>query len=291
VNLKTCKVFVLDEADAMFAAGGHRANTRLIKKSLPKTCQSLLFSATFDPFVLEFASKLVPNAVQLLVDGDDKDSNNGAVASTASTKRRETYLVVDAIKQLWIDTRGYEGGKIMFLADIYNLMTIGQSIVFVETRDEAESVHSALTQGGYSCGLLHGGLDAGDRDASMRDFRTGRSNVLIATNVLARGVDIDAVCLVVCLNVPTTHAHGVPDYETYLHRIGRTGRFGRKGTAITLVSDDADIAALRQIDDHYSSNDGDRHHLLDGETMTSGTGRMIQRVDADPEALADIIEI
>mmetsp|Transcript_23834 Transcript_23834/g.26799 ORF Transcript_23834/g.26799 Transcript_23834/m.26799 type:complete len:111 (+) Transcript_23834:91-423(+) len=109
---------------------------------------------------------------------------------------------------------------------------------------------------------------------TMDAFRKGESNVLITTNVLARGVDVDNVCLVVNYDVPVDKDQQ-PDFETYLHRIGRTGRFGRKGTAINLVSDQRSIQVLAAIEAHFSS---------DGKEM-------IQNAPADPEALAEMIEI
>jgi len=103
------------------------------------------------------------------------------------------FKVVDVIKQLWIDTQQYDGGKLQFLGDIYELLTIGQSIVFVGTKRDADSVHRTLSEAGYSCSILHGGVAPEDRDTTMQDFRDGKSTVLITTNVLARGVDVDNV--------------------------------------------------------------------------------------------------
>lgn len=185
--------------------------------------------------------------------------------------------VLDVIKQLWVDTRTYQGGKLEFLADIYSLLTIGQSIVFVGRKDEADAVHKTLHQAGYTCSVLHGAVEATQRDDVMEAFRNGESNVLITTNVLARGVDVDNVCLVVNYDIPTTK-DDLPDYETYLHRIGRTGRFGRKGTAINLVSDQKSINVLAAIERHFCKSGGDGNE-------------MIQQAAADPEALADLIEI
>ena len=182
--------------------------------------------------------------------------------------------VLDVIKQLWIDTRSYEGGKLMFLADIYSLLTIGQSIIFVGTKAEADKVHETLSQAGYTCSVLHGAIEAVQRDATMDAFRQGESTVLITTNVLARGVDVDNVCLVVNYDVPVDK-DGEPDFETYLHRIGRTGRFGRKGTAINLIADVKSMEVLHAIEKHFSR---------DGKEM-------IGKAEADPEALAEVIEI
>jgi ATP-dependent RNA helicase DDX19/DBP5 len=181
--------------------------------------------------------------------------------------------VLDVIKQLWIDVRTYQGGKLTFLEDIYSLMTIGQSIVFVGTKREADSVHSTLSQAGYTCSVLHSGVEGAQRDVTMEAFRNGESTVLITTNVLARGVDVDNVCLVVNYDVPVDR-NGDPDFETYLHRIGRTGRFGRKGTAINLIDDQRSIEVLAAIESHFAK---------DGKEMITQAG-------ADPEQLADVIE-
>jgi len=178
------------------------------------------------------------------------------------------------IKQLWIDTRSYDGGKIEFLSDIYSLLTIGQSIVFVETKKNADVVHRTLTESGYTSSILHSGMDGEERDLTMKAFRNGESNVLITTNVLARGVDVDNVCLVINYDVPVD-ANKDPDFETYLHRIGRTGRFGRKGTAINLIADERSLEVLAAIEQHFSK---------DGKEM-------IQQAEADPEKLAEVIEI
>jgi len=256
INSKTIKVFVLDEADNMVEEGGHRANSLLIKKAMPKKCQCLLFSATFPEEVVKFASKMVENPDKILIEDGPE------------------FLVLDVIKQLWIDTRAYDGGKLAFLADIYSLLTIGQSIVFVGTVNDADRVHQALSQAGYTCSVLHGRVEGAQRDVTMDAFRNGESNVLITTNVLARGVDVDNVCLVVNYDVPIDK-DGNPDFETYLHRIGRTGRFGRKGTAINLINDQRSLEVLAAIEQYFSK----------------GGKEMIKQAEADAEGLADVIEI
>ena len=183
-------------------------------------------------------------------------------------------IVLGVIKQIWVDTSQYDGGNQGFLSDIYSLLTIGQSIVFVATKHTADEVHRTLSNDGYSCSVLHGKVEHADRDATMEEFRNGWSNVLITTNVLARGVDVDNVCLVVNYDVPT-NAEREPDFETYLHRIGRTGRFGRKGTVITLCGDQRSIEVLAAIEGHFS---------------TEGK-EMIVNAPCDPESLADMVEV
>ena len=283
LSAKHMQVFVLDEADSMVEAGsGHRANSLLLQKQLPPHCQCLFFSATFSPPVIHFASKMVANADKILIEDGPE------------------YLVLDVIKQLWVDTRTYRGGKLEFLADIYSLLTIGQSIVFVGRKDDADDVHRTLHQAGFTCSVLHGAVEPATRDAVMDAFRKGESNVLITTNVLARGVDVriekgrtvicylkrtypfylsilqvDNVCLVINYDMPISKDN-LPDYETYLHRIGRTGRFGRKGTAINLIGDEASLEVLQRIEGHFAK---------------SPNTVMIEHAVADPEALADVIEI
>jgi len=258
IQTKHIKTFVLDEADNMVAESGHRANSLLIKKLLPKTCQSLFFSATFPKEVVDFASKMVHNPDKILIEDGPE------------------FLVLDVIKQVWVDVQEYDGGKAAFLSDIYSLLTIGQSIVFVKTKREADIVHDTLTQDGYSCSVLHSGVENSERDKTMEAFRMGQSNVLITTNVLARGVNVDNVCLVINYDIPTLGREATePDFETYLHRIGRTGRFGRKGTAINLCDSPKSIQLLAAIENHFSKD----------------SKEMIQQAEADPERLADMVEV
>jgi ATP-dependent RNA helicase DDX19/DBP5 len=183
IDVTTVKVLVLDEADAMVET--HRANSILIRKHMPTNIQCLLFSATFPASTLDFASKILlknnMDCDRILIDSED--------------------LVLNVIKQVWIDTRLCPYTKLEFLADIYSILTIAQSIVFVNTKSDADRVYTTLSHSGYTCSVIHSGID--DRDSVMEQFRHGKSNVLISTNVLARGVDVDAVCLVINYDVRT----------------------------------------------------------------------------------------
>ena len=156
----------------------------------------------------------------------------------------------------------------------YVTLTIGQSIIFVQTKQTAGTIHRTLQHAGYTCAVSHRAVEAAHRDATMTAFRDGQSNVLITTNVLSRGVDVDNVCLVVNYDLPVG-ADSCADYETFLYCIGRTSRFGRKGPAINLVADQESEQVLASIEGHFSSGDK----------------VMIQQALAGPEALADLIEI
>lgn len=254
IDPRTIRVFVLDEADDLVSEDGHRANALLIKQRMSSACQNLFFSATFPTEVINFASKMVHNPDKILIASDE-------------------YLVLDVIKQLWVDCRDFPGGKLKFLESIYTIMTIGQSIVFVGTKREADEVSRTLSEEGFVCSLLRGGLENAERDRVMEAFRKGESNVLITTNVLARGVDVDNVCMVINYDVPMTR-NGEPDFETYLHRIGRTGRFGKKGSAISLIADEKSLKILAAIEAHFSPGK-----------------EMIQKASSDPEELAERIEL
>ncbi|KAI8850614.1 P-loop containing nucleoside triphosphate hydrolase protein, partial [Chytridium lagenaria] len=176
LDSKDVRIFVCDEADNMLDQQGLGDQSIRVKTMMPKSCQIVLFSATFTDVVREYAVRFAPNA------------------NTISLKQEE--LSVDGIRQLYMDCKN-ENHKIEVLTTIYGLLTIGQSIVFVRRKDKAEQVAREMTADGHEVILLHGSLDPNERDRAMDDFRDGKKKVLITTNVLARGIDILQVNLVV----------------------------------------------------------------------------------------------
>eukprot|EP00601_Ochromonadales_sp_CCMP2298_P013938 CAMPEP_0173235146 /NCGR_PEP_ID=MMETSP1142-20121109/10667_1 /TAXON_ID=483371 /ORGANISM="non described non described, Strain CCMP2298" /LENGTH=563 /DNA_ID=CAMNT_0014165361 /DNA_START=31 /DNA_END=1722 /DNA_ORIENTATION=- len=233
--LDRVRVFVLDEADKMVEERSLGADTIAIRKKLPNTCQILFFSATYGSEIIALARQLVPRAFLV-------------------TPRSTEELVLDVIFQVRMDVTKCQGGKLQVLKDIYDFMTVQQSIVFVEMRREADNVAGMMRQGGFEVSTLHGELSPQDRDRVMADFRAGRTKVLITTNALARGVDVPAVAVVVNYDLPVTRMGNrlVGDEATYLHRIGRCGRFGRRGTAINFLEKSTDFDILSSIEKHYS---------------------------------------
>jgi len=209
------KVFVLDEADNMLDTGSMGDQTLRVKNRINKDAQKLLFSATFPAHVQVFAKKFAPNANEIML--------------------RTEELSVEGIKQFYMDCPNEEA-KFQVLVDCYNLMTVGQSIIFVQRKVTADEIARRMTAAGHKISSLHGSKEVGERDTTIDDFREGRSKVLITTNVIARGIDIAQVNLVINYDIPLNAEHK-PDVETYLHRIGRTGRFGRKGVSINFVHD------------------------------------------------------
>lgn len=229
INASKVKVFVLDEADNMLEAQGLGDQCVRVKKNLPKDCQLVLFSATFPDEVRKYAEKFVPNANSLELKHED--------------------LNVKEIKQLYMDCNS-EGHKFEVLCELYGLLTIGSSIIFVEKKVTADQLYAKMKAEGHTCSILHGGLQNDDRDRLIDDFREGRSKVLITTNVLARGIDIASVSMVVNYDLPVDK-DGHPDPSTYLHRIGRTGRFGRSGVSISFVHDKRSYDILMKIKAYF----------------------------------------
>lgn len=228
IQLSQVKIFVLDEADNMLDKQGLGDQCIRVKKFLPKSTQLVLFSATFPDAVREYAKRVVPNA------------------NTLELQRNE--VNVSAIKQLYMDCND-ENHKYEVLCELYGLLTIGSSIIFVATKKTANQLYARLKQEGHQVSILHGDLQSQERDRLIDDFREGRSKVLITTNVLARGIDIPTVSMVVNYDLPTNQS-GQADPSTYVHRIGRTGRFGRKGVAISFVHDKKSYNVLSSIQ-HY----------------------------------------
>ncbi|CAG98506.1 ATP-dependent RNA helicase DBP5 [Kluyveromyces lactis] len=229
LNLGSIKVFVLDEADNMLDKQGLGDQCIRVKKFLPKTCQLVLFSATFDDGVRQYAKKIIPTAVSL--------------------ELQKNEVNVSAIKQLFMDCDNEEH-KYTILSELYGLLTIGSSIIFVKTKQTANLLYAKLKKEGHQVSILHGDLQSQDRDRLIDDFREGRSKVLITTNVLARGIDIPSVSMVVNYDLPTL-PNGQADPSTYVHRIGRTGRFGRTGVAISFIHDKKSFEVLSAIQKYF----------------------------------------
>lgn len=213
IDPKNLKVFVLDEADSMLDQQGLGDQSIRIRNLMPSSCQLVLFSATFPDHVREFAANIAPGANEI--------------------RLKQEELNVQAIKQFFMDCDSEED-KFRVLLDIYQLLTIGQSIIFVSTRKTADSVARKLTAEGHQVAALHGSQEPTERDAIIDAFRDGKIKVLISTNVIARGIDVLQVTMVVNYDMPRTSS-GKADVETYLHRIGRTGRFGRTGISVNFV--------------------------------------------------------
>ena len=159
-------------------------------------------------------------------------------------------LVLNEIKQFRVDVSDVSGGKLEALVEIYQILASAQSVVFVGKKAEADRIQKELTSRGISVTKLHGNCSGDERDRIMEGFRNGGSKVLLTTDVLARGVDVPATSMVVNYDLPVDR-NGKPAPETYLHRIGRCGRFGRKGCAFSFVDSEKDKSILAAIQSHF----------------------------------------
>ncbi|KNC75882.1 hypothetical protein SARC_11600, partial [Sphaeroforma arctica JP610] len=210
INGDHIKMLVFDEADQMLDVSSMQADSIRIRKQLNPNHQTLMFSATFTPRVLEFASKVCPEAVQI----------------TIEVKKQ----ALDAISQFVIECPN-QYSKYNVVTDIYDSVQIGQLIIFVNKKQTAQELCDKLTQAGHSVCSLFGGnaqdkysMEAATRDRELDDFKSGRKKVLVTTNVLSRGIDIDQVNMVINYDLPIRFSEqGKPlgvDTEVYLHRIG-----------------------------------------------------------------------
>ncbi|XP_015116879.1 DEAD-box helicase Dbp80 [Diachasma alloeum] len=235
-NLDKINVFVLDEADVMIATQGHQDQCIRMHKMLPKTCQVMFFSATYEKEVMDFAEIIVDDPMIIRL------------------KREEQCL--DNIKQLYVNCQDMEA-KYDAITTIYTNLT-GQAIIFCHTRRTATWLAEKMIDEGFTVGLLSGEMTVEERIGVLDLFREGCVTVLVTTNVLARGIDVDQVSLVVNYDLPVDQQSNA-DHETYLHRIGRTGRFGKKGVAVNLIDSPLAMAICNEMERHF----GKKIELLD----------------------------
>eukprot|EP00127_Corallochytrium_limacisporum_P004956 Clim_evm30s195 gene=Clim_evmTU30s195 len=217
------KLFVLDEADEMLSRG-FKDQIYDVFRMLPPQIQVILLSATMPQDVLEVTTRFMRSPIRILV------------------KKEE--LTLEGIKQFYIAVEKEEW-KLDTLCDLYETLTITQAVIFSNTRRKVDWLTEQMQARDFTVSAMHGDMDQKERDVIMREFRSGSSRVLITTDLLARGIDVQQVSLVINYDLPTNR-------ESYIHRIGRGGRFGRKGVAINFVTAD-DIRALRDIETFYNT--------------------------------------
>lgn len=217
------KMFIMDEADEMLSSG-FKEQIYNVFKFLPKELQVVLLSATMPQDVLEVTSMFMKDPIRILVKKDE--------------------LTLEGIKQYYVDV-DQEQFKFDCLCDLYDAISVTQAVIFCNTRRKVEELTQKLIQNDFTVSAIHADLSQQERDTIMNEFRTGSSRILISTDLLARGIDVQQVSLVINYDLPTNK-------ENYIHRIGRGGRFGRKGVAINLLTK-RDVEAMREIEKFYST--------------------------------------
>ncbi|KAF5377228.1 hypothetical protein D9615_006344 [Tricholomella constricta] len=217
------KIMCLDEADEMLSQG-FKDQIYEIFQLLPSDTQVALFSATMPAEVLEVSKKFMRDPVRILVKKDE--------------------LTLEGIKQFYIAVEK-EDWKLDTLCDLYETITITQAVIFCNTRRKVDLLTDQMLGREFTVSAMHGDMEQKQREVLMKEFRTGSTRVLITTDLLARGIDVQQVSLVINYDLPTNR-------ENYIHRIGRGGRFGRKGVAINFVTT-SDVAMLRDIEQFYNT--------------------------------------
>ena len=217
LSLADVKVFVLDEADRMLDMG-FWPSVRRIVAALPRERQTLLFSAT------------IPPSIKGTVDTMLKDPATVEIARVGQT--------ADTVEEHLCPVT--QGQKLQLLEALLKRYTPERVLVFCRTKTRVDEVAQMLRRGGFKCDLMHSGRNQSERERALRRFRSAEVQVLVATDVMSRGIDISGIDAVVNFDVPM-------DPEDYVHRIGRTGRAGHEGLAFTFVAPD-EISPLREIE-------------------------------------------
>ena len=207
VDLSHVEYLILDEADRMLDMG-FSDDIKTIAAKLPKTCQTIMFSATMPEKIEELAKTLLKNPVEIKL----------AVSKPAEKIKQEAYVC-------------YETQKMTIIKDIFKAGDLKRVIVFSGSKFKVKQLAASLQQIGVNCGAMHSDLEQAERDDVMFKFKSGQYDVLVATDIVARGIDIDDIEMVINYDVPH-------DTEDYVHRIGRTARANRDGRAITFVSEE-----------------------------------------------------
>jgi len=223
MRLDDIRIFILDEADEMLSRG-FKDQIYDVFKCLPPNVQVALFSATIPPETMELTEKFMRDPVRILVKKDE--------------------LTLEGIRQFFVAIEK-EDWKLDTLCDLYETLTITQAIIYCNTRRKVDWLAQEMGRRDFTISTMHADLDQKERDLIMREFRSGSSRVLISTDLLARGIDVQQVSLVMNFDLPASN-------ENYLHRIGRSGRFGRKGVAINFVTQ-KDWPQLKELERYYST--------------------------------------
>lgn len=222
INTKNIKMIILDEADELLSKG-FKEQIYDIYKYLPTGCQAVVVSATLPKEVLNMTKKFMNEPVKILVKRDE--------------------ITLEGIKQYFIQVEK-EDWKFDTLCDLYDSLTITQAVIFCNTKRKVDWLANELKKANFTVISMHGDMSQDERDKIMNDFRIGNSRVLVSTDVWARGIDVQQVSLVINYDLPL-------DRENYIHRIGRSGRFGRKGVAINFVTNE-DVSVLHELETYYS---------------------------------------
>ena len=223
LNIETVNVLILDEADELLSEGFLNQIQQIIS-SVNNECQIGLFSATMDTNFFNMTKKFVRNPINILINKEN--------------------LTLEGIKQYNIECEKNEY-KFETLCDLYSLFSTSQTIIYCNYHQSVELLTKKMQEQNFKVSLIHGSMDIAEREEAMRKFRSLNTRVLISTDLLGRGIDVQQVSIVINYDIPFKN-------ESYIHRIGRSGRHGRTGVAINFVTNN-DIKRMDDIVKYYST--------------------------------------
>lgn len=221
-DTKKVKIVVLDEADEMFSAG-FKEQVFNIFQNFHNDIQVVLVSATLPDYIQPIINKLMRDPVRVTVKAEQ--------------------LTLEGISQYYIGVED-DRQKYETLKDLYSVISVSQCIIYCNSLKRVGDLFDAMTEDGFPVCRIHSGMEKEERDHAFADFKSGKFRVLISSNVTARGIDIQQVSVVINFDIPK-------DIHTYLHRIGRSGRWGRKGVGINLITR-RDASKLKEIEGYYA---------------------------------------
>ena len=223
ITSKSIKLIILDEADEMLSAG-FKEQVYNILQHLNSNVQVCLFSATLPDEISTIIEKIMRNPIKISVKRDQ--------------------LTLEGISQFYIAVND-DREKYITLKNIFSFITLSHTIIYCNSIKRVQDLYEAMREDGFPVCQIHSNMDKSERDKAFNDFRNGSSRVLISSNVTARGIDIQQVSVVINFDLPNC-------VHTYLHRIGRSGRWGRKGVGINFITR-RDITQIKKIEQHYST--------------------------------------
>lgn len=224
LQVSTLKVLIIDEADEMLSEGFIDQIYKIFR-SMPSTIQVGLFSATMPKNFFDITTKFMRNPIKILVKAEQ--------------------LTLEGIKQYYINVEK-NSFKFETLCDLYSILTINQSIIYCNNKRVVNDLNYKMTEANFSVSYIHSDITSQEREETMAAFRSGQTRVLISTDLLSRGIDVQQISVVINYDVPS-------NVENYLHRIGRSGRFGRKGVAINFATY-YDTEKVKNIERYYETH-------------------------------------
>ena len=222
IHSKTIKLVILDEADEMLSSG-FKEQIYNIFQYFTNDIQVALFSATLPDYIYNITNKFMRNPVKISV--------------------KTEQLTLEGISQYYVAIED-DRQKYATLKDLYSVISMSQCIIYCNSVKRVADLYDAMVEDGFPVCRIHSGMDKTERNAAFSEFRTGKYRVLISSNVTSRGIDIQQVSVVINFDVPKC-------VHNYLHRIGRSGRWGRKGIGINLITR-RDVTIMKDIEAHYS---------------------------------------